>query len=237
MDGVIDERFVGRLAEGVREGRLLAVSSTDLDLGRQTIWNIGVEAEAAALAGDPTLIRRRLIASASVPVLFPPIVMDDRLYVDGGVTANVLLRLAPHDAAGFVQRWRREQPGRPWPRMRYWIILNNFEHHPPKLVQPRWGSILTPALEVVIRSATIAEIRWLAAEADSCNAVFGTEIEVRVLAIPDEWRPPVEGAFRKETMNSLADLGRKIGRDPASWRLWTVPLDGTLDGGTRPSVR
>lgn len=50
MDGVIDERFVERLAEGAREGRLLAVSSTDLDLGRQTIWNIGVEAEAAARA-------------------------------------------------------------------------------------------------------------------------------------------------------------------------------------------
>ena len=44
-----------------------------------------------------------------------------------------------------------------------------------------------------------------------------------MVAIPDDWRPPVEGDFQKETMNSLADLGRKLGADPNSWTLWTSP--------------
>jgi hypothetical protein len=41
--------------------------------------------------------------------------------------------------------------------------------------------------------------------------------EVHLVAIPDSWRPPQEGIFIKETMENLADLGEKMGKDPASW--------------------
>jgi hypothetical protein len=44
------------------------------------------------------------------------------------------------------------------------------------------------------------------------------EIEVRVMAVPDEWVPPKPGTFVVEVMNELADLGEKMGADPASWR-------------------
>ena len=43
------------------------------------------------------------------------------------------------------------------------------------------------------------------------------EVEVRTIAIPTEWTPPVQGIFVKETMNNLADLGEKMGADPSSW--------------------
>jgi hypothetical protein len=98
---------------------------------------------------------------------------------------------------------------------------------PPGTVQIRWPNIVGPSLATSVRSATIAEIRWLAAEADYVNAVFGTDIEVRVVAIPDDWRAPVVGQFQEETMRSLSDLGRKMGADPNSWTLWTTPVDRT----------
>jgi hypothetical protein len=47
-------------------------------------------------------------------------------------------------------------------------------------------------------------------------------VEFRYISIPDEWRPPVEGAFKKETMISLAELGKAMGADPANWKV-TVP--------------
>ena len=37
------------------------------------------------------------------------------------------------------------------------------------------------------------------------------------MSIPGDWSPPVAGVFKKETMNNLADLGEKMGADPASW--------------------
>jgi hypothetical protein len=43
------------------------------------------------------------------------------------------------------------------------------------------------------------------------------DVEVRYVAVPDDWRPPKPGTFVKETMNNLADLGEKMGADPNSW--------------------
>lgn len=52
-----------------------------------------------ALTGEPDLldsgpIRAALLASAAVPGLFPPVEVSGRLYIDGGVSANVPIRQA-----------------------------------------------------------------------------------------------------------------------------------------------
>jgi hypothetical protein len=99
-------------------------------------------------------------------------------------------------------------------------------HQPPETVQIRWPSVVSPSLATAVRSATIAELRWLAAEVDYVNATLGTDIEVRVVAIPDDWRPPVVGEFREETMRSLTELGRRLGEDPSSWTIWASPRRG-----------
>jgi hypothetical protein len=39
-----------------------------------------------------------------------------------------------------------------------------------------------------------------------------------VVAVPNDFVPPKAGVFIKETMNALADLGERMGADPASWR-------------------
>jgi len=103
------------------------------------------------------------------------------------------------------------------------VILNNQLEHIPKTVQKKWPEVAAPALEVSVRSATIAETRLLATEAEYVNAVFDADIEVRVMAIPSDWRPPVEGSFEQATMTSLADLGRKMGENPGSWMIWAQP--------------
>jgi hypothetical protein len=159
-------------------------------------------------------------------VAFPPIEIDGSLYADGGVTANVFARLEPRTPGSFVNRWRQLHPETPIPRVRYWVIINNSLSQPPATIQAKWPSVLAPSLATSIRSATISEIRWLAAQSDYVNATLHTDIEVRVVSIPDDWRAPAKGDFNKQTMNSLADLGRKMGADPTSWTLWTTPREG-----------
>jgi len=216
----IGREFMDRMAAESREGRLLAVSATDLDLGRQKFWDLGAEAETVSDEAGVDRVQRILLASAAIPAVFPPVEIDGGLYADGGVTANVLLRLEVEDPRSFIPRWRAEHPGEPIPKIRYWIIINNQLHQQPRSVQLRWPAVVGPSLATAIRSATITEVRWLAAQADYVNAVYGAGIEVRVVAIPDEWRPPVAGDFKRETMVSLAELGRRMGADPGSWRVW-----------------
>ncbi|MBX3385039.1 MAG: patatin-like phospholipase family protein [Phycisphaeraceae bacterium] len=220
--GAVDKEMVAELAEQGRQGRVLVVSATDLDLGRQKLWDVSAEAAKADSDAAVARVQDMFLASAAIPAVFPPVEIDGGFYADGGVTANVLLRLDVKNPHAFVPRWKAEHSDRPFPRFRYWVIINNQIQPNPKMVQLKWPSIVGPSLATSIRSATMAEVRWLAAEADYVNLAFGTDIEVRVVSIPNDWVPPVEGEFQRETMESLAELGRTMGRDPNSWTLWTT---------------
>ena len=220
---IVDRAFVEQMAAQSKAGKVLVISATNLDLERRRAWSVGIEAETAVKTGELDRVHKIMLASSAIPVAFPPVEIDGFLYVDGGVTANLFLRLAPRDPNSMIQRWKRAYPDKPFPRLRYWIIVNNWLTPPPKTVQPTWPAILAPTESTMVRSATHTEAQWLAAEADYVNSLEGFDIEIRVIAIPESWRPPVPGDFKKETMDSLADLGRKMGADPASWQLWASP--------------
>lgn len=221
----IGPALIGQMAEASKRGKLLIVGSTDLDLGRPKCWDVGFEAEAAVAKGEPERVQRILMSSAAIPAVFPPMEIDGGLYADGGVTANVLVKLDPRRSDGLLQSWLRSRPGKPFPKVRYWVIINNQLAQAPTTVQTRWPSVISPSLSTAIRSATMAEVRWLAAQADFVNALMGTNIEVRMVAIPDDWRAPVKGDFQRETMESLAELGRRMGADPSSWKLLASPAE------------
>lgn len=219
----VDAAFVGRMAEQSRKGKVLIISATDADLGRQRFWEVGTEAQRAVASGDLTRVHEIMMASSAIPVAFPPVEIDDGLFIDGGVTANIFLRLDTRSPHALLRRWIAERPGQPLPKVRYWVIVNNQMAHIPQTVQRRWPNVMGPALEVSVRSATIAQLQLLAAQADYANAAFNADVEMRVVSIPDDWTPPVVGSFKKETMQSLSDIGRRMGADPASWQLWAAP--------------
>lgn len=80
------------------KGRILLVGTTQLDAQRLVIWNMG----AIAASGKPRaldLFRSVLLASASMPSIFPPVFMPveangstyEEMHVDGGTFTEVML--------------------------------------------------------------------------------------------------------------------------------------------------
>jgi predicted acylesterase/phospholipase RssA len=86
------------IAEQYERGRLLLIATTDLDAGRPVIWNVGKIA-ASGRPGALTLIRKILLASAAIPVAFPPVMINveadgkpyQEMNVDGGASAQVFV--------------------------------------------------------------------------------------------------------------------------------------------------
>ena len=72
-------------------------------------------------------------------------------------------------------------------------------------------------METSTRAATATAVRHLFAIAEISRLKRKADVEVRIVSIPGDWFLPVPGTFIKETMNNLADLGEKMGEDPASW--------------------
>jgi predicted patatin/cPLA2 family phospholipase len=94
----INENMLAKIAAEYEKGRLLIIQTTDLDAGQPVLWNIG----AIAASGNPRaldLVRHILLASASIPAAFPPVMFDveadgtpyQEMHVDGGAVSQAFL--------------------------------------------------------------------------------------------------------------------------------------------------
>jgi hypothetical protein len=206
-----------RIAQAGADGRLLAVNTTDLDTGTSRVFDLVAEAQRAINSGEVDRIHNIMLASAGIPGAFPFRIIDDQLYVDGGVTGNIIYggRIAEDDS--LPAQWQRAYPNLAIPKFRYWVIFNNQFRPVPEVVAPNWPAVIQRSLETSTRAATATAVRHLFAMAEISTLKRKADVEVRVVSIPGDWFPPVPGTFIKETMNNLADLGEKMGADPGSW--------------------
>jgi len=94
----IDEEFLDKVAYEHERGRRLFIGTTNLDTMRGVIWNMGV------IAGSKhpyslQLFRDIMLASASIPAVFPPVYIKvnidgkeyDEMHVDGGMASQVFI--------------------------------------------------------------------------------------------------------------------------------------------------
>ncbi|MET0182459.1 MAG: patatin-like phospholipase family protein [Caulobacterales bacterium] len=95
VDEFTTQALVDAVARESRRGRLLLVATTNLDTQDPIIWNMGKIAESGGDAAR-RMFRDILVASASVPGVFPPIMVNvdtdhghsQEMHVDGGVTSS-----------------------------------------------------------------------------------------------------------------------------------------------------
>jgi hypothetical protein len=94
----MNEAMLLDIATAYRRGRLLMIATASLDQQRPILWNIG----AIANSGHPRsleLVRKIILASASIPGAFPPVMIDveaggtryQEMNVDAGVVAQTFL--------------------------------------------------------------------------------------------------------------------------------------------------
>jgi Patatin-like phospholipase len=206
-----------RIAKAGADGRLLAVNTTNLDEATSRVFDLVAEAQRAADTGQVDRVHSIMLASAGIPGAFPFRIIDDELYVDGGVTGNIIYggRITEEDSLPAL--WQKAYPKLPIPKIRYWVIFNNQFRPVPEVVAPNWVAVIQRSLETSTRAATSTAVRHLFAMAEISRLKRKADVEVRIVSIPGDWVPPVPGVFIKESMNNLADLGEKMGADPASW--------------------
>ena len=206
-----------RIAKAGADGRILAVNTTNLDTGTSRVFDLVAEAQRAADSEQVDRIHNIMLASAGIPGVFPFRIIDDELYVDGSVTGNIIYggRIGEEDSLPAL--WQKAYPNLPIPKFRFWVIFNNKFRPLPQVTAPNWVAVIRRSLETSSRAATATAVRHLFAMAEISRLKRKAEVEVRVVSIPADWILPVPGVFKKETMNNLADLGEKMGADPASW--------------------
>ncbi|MBS0190930.1 MAG: patatin-like phospholipase family protein [Phycisphaerales bacterium] len=217
VEAQLNRERIERIAKLSGEDRSLIIGTTNLDIGVNRPFLLGEICERAVVTGNDTPVYDVLMASSAVPAAFPPQIIDGSLYVDGGTTANMLLGANIRSDKSLVGMWKRTFPDRKMSRIRIWVIVNNQMADVPKIVSPAWPSITGESLTTMTRMSNIASMRLLDYQTELLRKVDGLDVEYFYLAVPDDFRVPVEGTFQKETMRALSDLGYKLGSEPESW--------------------
>jgi len=209
--------LIRRLAEAGNAGRYLAVRATNLDDATSRTFDLISEAQRAVDSGRPDRIHDIMLASAGIPGAFPFRMIDDGLYVDGGVTGNIMYGGRASEEETLPGLWQQIYPSLPIPKMRFWVIFNNQFLPVPQATAPKWMAVIQRSMDTATRAATATALKHLFAMAEIARFKRHADVQMRVVSIPADWSPPEAGIFVKESMNNLADLGERMGANPASW--------------------
>lgn len=210
----IDRRMLRQIAREYRSGRLLMVGTTNLDAQRQVIWNMGEIAVAAGRDGQAAkLFEDVLLASASVPGLFPPVHVKVRvgerayeeMHVDGSATRHVFLAPAQFSLRTFDAFYAR-------PPIRRVYAVRNAKLEPVyEPVAPNTLAIGARSLLTVTRNQAIGDLNHIYAMTQRDGAEF------RLAAIPMSFRQTSAQSFDPVYMKALFKVGYDLGYRGNPW--------------------
>jgi hypothetical protein len=222
IEQTVDDAFLREIARAHQAGRRLYIGTVDLDSQFFIVWNMG----AIAASGQPgalELFRSVMLASASIPIAFPPVYVDveaggrrfDEMHVDGATVANLF-----YSAGVFNFMQAREGVGRGQGVEDIFIVHNGQLLPVPGTTNRSLRSIGTRAFSAAAKSATLGDLfRIFAFSLRNAAGYHWITIPNGVELAGDETFDPV-------AMRRLYDIGFGKSRDGPEWA--TAP-PGALD--------
>jgi predicted acylesterase/phospholipase RssA len=206
-----------------QKGRLLFVATTNLDVPVGVMWNMGaIAASDHPRAAD--LFSQILLASASIPGLFAPVMIDietnegrfQEMHVDGGTVAQVVLyppSLSIADLVGYVAAKDRALAQHLKERKRrLFIIRNSRLSGQPQTVRRNTLKIAERAIASLIQTQGIGDLYQLYVVAQRDG------IDYNVTSIPASFTDTADALFDQQYMRRLFEVGRTLIRDGLAWR-------------------
>ena len=212
----VDEGLLQAVADAHRSGRRLFVATANLDAQTTSIWDMG----AIAASGQPAaldLFATVLVASASLPGIFPPVMIpvehDGRLYdemhVDGG--AITPLFVVPD---GLLLRRAQDLDGEP---VEVYALFNTTLE--PNLRETTLSPvpILVRSFELMLRSSYRGALRAVAAFCEINGFVLNTG------SVPAELSGASMLRFDQPAMSEMFAHGARLAGEGQLWTSATRP--------------
>ncbi|WP_255519772.1 patatin-like phospholipase family protein [Cupriavidus sp. IK-TO18] len=208
----VTEDLLKEIATEYAKGRMLLVATADLDARRGIIWDMGK----IASYGGPNaldLFVKVMVASASIPGGFPPMMIDvevdgkhyQEMHVDGGIVAQVfaypaVIRVKEDAASVGVSRERK-----------LYVIRNARLDTEWAQVERSTMSIAARAVTSLIQSQGIGDLYRIYATAQRDGVDFNLGF------IPASFNAPHKEEFDNEYMRALYDTGYQMALKGYPW--------------------
>lgn len=205
-----DQALLDAIAGEYAKGRILLVGTTNLDALEPVIWNMTAIA-ASKNPGALKLFRSILLASASIPVAFPPVMIDvevdgvryQEMHVDGGTMAQVFVY--PPSLSAAI--------GETAPRRRVLYVLRNAR------LKPEWANV--PRKTMPIAARAIGSLTTTQGIGD-LYLIFATSqrdnVEFNLAYIPASFRLQRREQFDTNYMRQLYTTGKQLAEAGYQWQ-------------------
>lgn len=210
----ITDEVLAEVAARHRSGRHLYVGTYDMDGAEFVIWDMG----SIAGSGRPDArehYSKVLLASASIPVLFPPVYFEveaggetyHAMHIDGGAEAQVCFRRFMLEFDDAIEE--ADSP----PDVRIFVLRNgNAEEAVQRMIAPRAVSIAAASLGQLFRLSINEGIYRTYILAEAIGADFF------LASIPPDFEPDLDATdFDVEIMQRLYDLGYEQAAGGYDW--------------------
>jgi predicted acylesterase/phospholipase RssA len=218
VDHYVTTDLIRAVAREAGTGRLLWVATTDLDKEETVIWDLGA---VAMHGGEPArkLFRDVLVASASIPGVFEPVLIHvqqggrlyDEMHVDGNASASLFIAPA---AAYFAILDQRSLDG-----AQVYVLINGQIFDAPETTPFRLRPIVARTFSVALKHMSRAQVVAVDQFAEKYR------MSVQSTYLPFDYPQYSSADFRASTMRPLFEYGARCAENG---RLWTT-LDETMD--------
>ncbi len=214
VEDLVDDQVVAAVAREHKAGRRLLVGTTNLDTQALTLWDMG----AIATAGGPRatrLFRTVLVASASVPGVFPPVMVEveangrrfAEMHVDGSAISSFFA--VPNSLLLWTGQDTDEL------KARLYVLINGALDEDFAVTPNETLPILRRSFDVASKTNTRTELTAVAAFAERNG------LALRMSHVPPGVNPsPLD--FDQQRMTALFEQGRAAGAAGSAWE----DLDG-----------
>lgn len=208
----VNDELVAKIAAEYAKGRELFIGTTNLDAGRSVNWNI----TAIAASGDPNatqLIRDIILASSSVPGVFPPVLFTveadgqlyDEMHVDGGVSSNVFVYPIGLDWTAVLKKMDVKT------RPNLYVLRNGYLQDAWKAVERNTLNITAHSVSTLLTYVGHGDFNriYLAAQRDG--------LDFNLVKIPTDFEDTSTEGFDPVWMAELYELGYETAINGIDW--------------------
>jgi predicted acylesterase/phospholipase RssA len=212
IEKYVDQSLLQEVARERIKGRILLIGTTSLDTQRPVLWDMGriaMSNNREALG----LFRKILLASATLPGVFPPVRIQvrvggqsyDELHVDGGVTRQVFI------APSIFSVVSHGQKGKPVASPHLYVIRNGK-------IDPEWQSVSENVVSITQRSISTLIKNQAIGDLYRIYSVTKDEgIEFNLASIPADFNQTSDEPFDQKYMTALFNRGYDLGHENYSW--------------------
>jgi len=212
LERYVDQAFLDAVAAEYQKGRLLLIGTSNLDTQEPVIWNM----TAIAASKDPRalpLFRKILLASASIPGAFPPVMIEveangvhyHEMHVDGGAEAQVF---AYPPSVSLDEAVTQVDPQR---KSVVYVIRNSH-------FDPEWSSVKRSTFPIVTRSiSSLITAQGVGDLYQMYHLAQRDGADFNLAYIPKSFDVPHKGQFETSYMQALFKTGYDMARGGYPW--------------------